>query len=246
MKKLVEGILDFRRHVWPAYRRTFERLADRQAPPVLFITCSDSRVVPHLVTQSDPGDLFKVRTIGNLVPHSEGQHDAHSVPAALEFAVLVLGVSDIILCGHSNCGAMKALLSGDVPKEAKHLRGWLKFGDGALQRYCSAPEVDHSLPDHDQLAEANILEQLANLRSYSYIAEREAAGTLRLHGWFFDVGKAAIHAWEPELAQFVEIDEEEGDRIIRHLEDAERQRATTLTTVSQLMAAATPTPKSAA
>lgn len=217
MQKLINGILDFRRHTLPAYRATFARLADRQAPPVLFITCADSRVVPNLVTQSDPGDLFMVRNIGNLIPHAAEQQETHSVPAALEYAVQVLGVSDIVVCGHSNCGAMGALLSGTVPETATQLRGWLSLGDGALRRFRDAPEVNHALSEIDQLAQANVLEQLHNLESYPYVAEQIASGKLSLHGWYFDVGSAEIAAWEPELRRFVAIDEVEGERIGQRL-----------------------------
>jgi carbonic anhydrase len=212
MKKLIQGLVDFRRHTLPAYRLTFAKLAKSQNPDCLFIACADSRVVPNLFASTNPGDLFVVRNVGNLVPkHADASRD-QSVSSALEFSVLALGVDDIVVCGHSNCGAMKGLLGGQLPEGAATLGGWLAHGKSSLDRMAREHD-DGDLPEYDRLSRANVLEQVDHLRSFPFVHERLAAGTLRLHGWWFDVGSADVYAHEPDLG-WVLIDEEEGARIL--------------------------------
>ena len=131
MKKLVKGIIDFRKHVRPSYRETFARLALGQSPDTLFIACSDSRVAPNVFASTDPGDLFVIRNVGNLVPPCGGEHGRstadESEAAAIEFAVMNLGVSDVIICGHSECGAMQALLNGREKVQTPNLKSWGSF-----------------------------------------------------------------------------------------------------------------------
>src|SRR3954470_19584993 len=128
MKKLIRGILDFRKNVLPARREMFARLADGQAPDVLFITCSDSRVAPNWFASTDPGDLFVIRNIGNLVPPCDLDGHAHgetSVAAAVEFSQTTLSVKDIVVCGHSGCGAMQAIVGGLDKLPSSNLKRWL-------------------------------------------------------------------------------------------------------------------------
>lgn len=212
MKKLIQGLVDFRRHTLPAYRLTFAKLAKSQNPDCLFIACSDSRVVPNLFASTNPGDLFVVRNVGNLVPtHATASRD-QSVSSALEFSVLALGVNDIVVCGHSNCGAMKGLLGGQLPEGASTLGGWLSHGQSSLARM--AKEDDGGdLPDYDRLSRANVLEQVDHLRSFPFVQQRISEGKVRVHAWWFDVGSADVYAHEPDLG-WVLIDEEEGARIL--------------------------------
>ena len=137
MEKLIRGIVDFRDHLLPQYLERFKELSNRQTPDTLFISCSDSRVVPDLLVSTDPGDLFVMRNVGNLVPPSTVMGDSIgdvSEASAIEYAILVLGVSSIIVCGHSECGAMKAALTSSAPPEAPNLEKWLHHATSAVFR----------------------------------------------------------------------------------------------------------------
>ncbi|HEX8698984.1 MAG TPA: carbonic anhydrase [Myxococcaceae bacterium] len=221
MKKLIKGLLDFQRHSLPSYRATFTRLAKGQTPDCLFITCSDSRVVPNLLVSMDPGDLFVVRNAGNMVAPADaaGQSVGDlSEAAALEYALLHLPVVDVVVCGHSGCGAMKALLSGYSNPKAPNLGTWLDIGRSALHAMERTKGLDPALDPADRLSQLNVLEQLNHLRSYPLVRERLAAGTLRLHGWWFDIGNARVNAYRPGHERFVPIDEVEGEQMLAELE----------------------------
>ena len=226
MKKLVQGILEFRRNVFPAYRMTFSRLATGQSPDCLFVGCADSRVVPNLFASTQPGDLFVVRNVGNMVPaclEGDTADREDSVAAALEFAAFELNVTDIVICGHSSCGAMKALIaqeSGEGGALPPHLTAWLKNGAPALARHRGGPvAITHKqeLPEHDRLALANVLAQLDHLRTHPFIKERVDQGKLRLHGWWFDISTADVYAYEPDEKAFLVIDEAETERILERI-----------------------------
>jgi carbonic anhydrase len=221
MKKLVQGILDFQRHSLPAYRSTFARLAHGQAPDCLFIGCADSRVVPNLFASTNPGDLFVMRNVGNMVPPSDDTGlslSDRSEAAALEFSLLTLPVKDIVVCGHSGCGAMKAILSGYNDQKTPNLSSWLDVGRPALAALARGGKVGEGLAPHDQLSQYNVLQQMANLKSYPLVRERLAAGTVRLHGWWFDIGQARVHTYNPGLERFVPIDELEGERLLSEMD----------------------------
>ncbi|RKH14282.1 carbonic anhydrase [Corallococcus sp. CA053C] len=221
MKKLIRGLLDFQRHTLPSYRTTFARLAKGQSPDCLFISCSDSRVVPNLLVSTDPGDLFTVRNVGNLVPPAvrNGQAD-RSEAAAIEFSLGFLPIEDVVVCGHSSCGAMKAILAGGVVDGAPNLEQWLAHGTPSLKALRENTQVGVGLPEADRLSQLNVLEQLEHLKTYPIVRDRLAAGTLRLHGWWFDIGAAQVHAYRADLGRFVPIDETEGDRLLMELSDA--------------------------
>ncbi|MFB1480769.1 carbonic anhydrase [Corallococcus sp. RDP092CA] len=225
MKKLIRGLLDFQRHTLPSYRATFERLAKGQTPDCLFISCSDSRVVPNLLVSTDPGDLFTVRNVGNLVPPAtrDGQSTAdRSEAAAIEFSLGFLPIADVVVCGHSSCGAMKALLAGGTVTGAPNLEQWLAHGAPSLKAFKRDSQVGVGLPDVDRLSQLNVLEQLEHLKTYPIVRERLAAGTLRLHGWWFDIGAAQVHAYRSDLGRFVPIDEPEGERLLTALSPDEQ------------------------
>ena len=205
MQRLIEGVHKFRSGEFGNYRKLFRKLSQEgQNPHTLFITCSDSRVLAELITQSKPGDLFVVKNIGNIVPPANVQGDTNSTAAAIEFAVVNLGVSDIVICGHSQCGAIAALLADQpVSETTPHLRDWLKL---------AAPVLEMVRKDYAQLpagparenaaAEENVLFGLDNLHSYPCVQERLADGSLRLHGWFFKIATAELFAYDPETRQF--------------------------------------------
>ncbi|UOZ11172.1 bifunctional SulP family inorganic anion transporter/carbonic anhydrase [Amycolatopsis sp. WQ 127309] len=191
------GATEFHRRAAPLLRDTLSGLADGQKPRTLFITCGDSRIVPNLITTSGPGDLFTIRNIGNLVP--PGQADP-SMNASIEYAVGVLGVEEIVVCGHSGCGAMAALADGPPPGP---LETWLRYAVPSARR--SGPvTVDGARParEGDRLALLNVLQQLDHLREYPQVAAAEAAGKLQLTGMYFDVGAAQVHLLEGDARSF--------------------------------------------
>lgn len=211
MKKLLDGIAEFRRKVRPTYRETFAHLALGQSPDCLFVACSDSRVVPNLFASTEPGDLFVVRNVGNLVPVCGPSGLAatdRSEGAAIEFALRSLHVRDVVVCGHSECGAMRALLSGGYPGGSPNLEHWLDVGRSSVGRMERAAGVGAHLPLHDRLSQVNVLQQLENLRSYPVVQERIAAGELGLHAWWFDLAGAEVQAFDVDRGQFVPLGEE--------------------------------------
>ena len=202
---LCRGASEFQRRTAPLLRDTWSGLANGQQPHTLFITCGDARIVPNLITTSGPGDLFTVRNIGNLVPSVADGADS-SVGAAIEYAVGVLGVAEIVVCGHSGCGAMKALL-GQAPDGLVQLGNWLRHGEATLRR--RAAEAPLLLGDRrpeaeaDQLALQNVVQQLENLRGYPVVTAALARGALRLTGMYFDVGAAQVSLLDGEARSFV-------------------------------------------
>ena len=189
-QRTASGASEFHRRTAPLLRETWDGLAHGQQPHTLFITCGDARIVPNLITTSGPGDLFTVRNIGNLVPPPGDGSD--SVGAAIEYAVGVLGVSEVVVCGHSGCGAMKALL-GQAPEGLVQLGSWLRHGEQTLSRRAHEAPVllggQRPPAECDQLALHNIVQQLENLRGYPVVAART---DLRLTGMYFDVGAAQV------------------------------------------------------
>ena len=184
MQRLIEGVHKFRSDQFGNYRKLFRKLsAEGQNPHTLFITCSDSRVLAELITQSKPGDLFVVKNIGNIVPPSSVRGDTNSTAAAIEFAVENLRVSDIVICGHSQCGAISALLDASrVGKSSTHLRDWLKLAAPVLETLKNDyAHLTEAAAREDAAAEENVLFGLDNLHSYECVQHRLMDGTLRLH-----------------------------------------------------------------
>jgi carbonic anhydrase len=225
MKKLLRGIVDFRRNVRPKVKETFAHLALGQRPDTLMVACSDSRVVPNLFASSDPGDLFVVRNVGNLIPPCDAHGRASTDKAegaAIEFALTNLPVTDVVICGHSECGAMKALNLGRTHVDAPALRSWLRHGEDSVRRRAQYPTLDQGLADYDFLSQVNVLEQLQHVRTYPVVRERIARGDLRLHGWWFDIREANVYEYEESEGRFRLIDEEHAQELLRRAEAAER------------------------
>ena len=209
MRDLIEGIVDFRERHLPELAARFEKLAKGQSPRSLFITCADSRVVPNLILSTDPGDLFTMRNVGNLIPPAttDGVSTGDlSEASAIEYAVSVLHVPNVIVCGHSGCGAMKAVLDPDQVAGAPNLGRWLYHADEAAFRLTQDGPFDASLARYDQLSQRNVLAQLDHLRTYPVVRDQVAAGKLQLHGWWFDIGTGDMHAWQESAQRFVLID----------------------------------------
>ncbi len=208
MKKLINGIVDFRKNVRPTVKDTFALLALGQRPDTLFIACSDSRVVPNLFASTEPGDLFVIRNVGNLIPpYGEANAGPGSEAAAIEFALATLPITEVIVCGHSECGAIGALSQGQTREDAPAFSCWLRHGEGSLRQLQAGASLGNHLERHNQLSQLNVLEQLEHLKTYPVVRERLARGQLRLHGWYFDIKEANVYEYEPSEARFHLIDE---------------------------------------
>jgi carbonic anhydrase len=208
MRKLLRGIVDYRENVMPGYRERFAELAKGQSPDALFISCSDSRVEPSLVATTDPGDLFVMRNVGNLVPiaHASGRSTGdESEAAAIEYALAALHVRDIVVCGHSSCGAMKAVLTGDAPPGVPNLAAWLRHADAAAVMLREKGPIDPGRPAYDQLSQWNVLVQLDHIRSYPMVAEQIAKGSLRLTALWFEIATGCVHAFDDETKRYEEL-----------------------------------------
>ncbi len=220
MRKLVKGMIEFRENLRDDYRERFAQLATEQKPDAIFFACSDSRVVPNLFASTDPGDLFVSRTVGNLVPPSspDGVSTAdESEAAAIEFALMKLGVRHAVVCGHSNCGAMQALLDGFDSPEMPNLTRWLRHGHSALRRWREAGALEQHLPAADQISQLNVLAQMEHVRSYPAVRAAEGEGRFAVHGLWFDIRKADVYAYEPDEHRFLLLDRAEANRLLKRL-----------------------------
>ncbi len=187
----------FHSNYFPLHQQRFQDLvADGQHPKTLFIGCSDSRLVPYLLTGAGPGELFIVRNVGAFVPPYDGSHGLHGTTAAIEYAVLNLHVERIIVCGHSHCGAIRAAYDG-VPDEARALQAWLKLAQEALLPVQSSPEA---LLRTEQ---RSVVLQLERLMDYPMVRREVEAGRLTLHGWHYVIEDGEIHVFDAQKAGFV-------------------------------------------
>lgn len=214
MKKLLQGIADWRKARPEGHAERFAELALGQAPDALLICCADSRVAPNVFASVEPGDLVVVRNLGNLVPiHLPPTSDrmGASVPAAIEFALHALHVQDVIVCGHSDCGAMRALTTGVLPEGAPHLRAWLRHGQPALKDLGPCPA---GIEPHNHLSRRSVRLQLDNLRTYPAVREAEAAGRLRLHAWWFDIHKAEVLDFDAATDRYEVLDTARVERLL--------------------------------
>ena len=199
-ERIVDGVLQFQKDVYPDYRDLFERLALGQRPDALFITCADSRIDPCLLTQTKPGELFICRVIGNIVPPYPGA--IGGVSATVEYAAAVLRVPEIILCGHTDCGVMKAALHPEAVRQYPSIAAWLRYV--AVEERQPNPSAEFLLA----LAERNVVAQLKNLRTHPAVAARLKDGNLKLTGWVYHIGPGKVTAWDEEHREFREIKEQ--------------------------------------
>ncbi|MBV7247697.1 MULTISPECIES: carbonic anhydrase [Streptomyces] len=190
MQSLVDHARTFTEHV-AANAKDFERLADGQTPEALFVTCSDSRVVPSLFTGARPGQLFELRTAGNIVPRYPAQDRPTGEAATIEYALRMLQVRDIIVCGHSHCGAVGAVFRGDDLSAMPAVRHWLEHSTDGRD-----PAADPA--DLPGAIQAHALAQLDTLRGYPAVRERLAEGSLGLHAWYYEVDTGSISVHRPE------------------------------------------------
>ena len=204
LKHIVDGFLHFHHDVFPEQEELFKKLATAQRPRAMFIACADSRIVPELITQSAPGDLFVTRNVGNVVP-PYGQMNG-GVCTAIEDAVLALGVQHIIICGHSDCGAMRAVLNPQSLEKMPTVKAWLQHAEVArtmVQENCNCANEDESM---QVLTEENVIAQLQHLRTHPSVASRMANGQLFIHGWVYSIGTSEIKAYDADRGCFLPLD----------------------------------------
>lgn len=210
MHKLIRGITTFRSRSTPEQRELYAKLALGQRPDALFVCCSDSRVAPNVFASTDPGDLFVVRNVGNIVPACDAYGRStsdRSEAAAIEFALDSLNVRDIIICGHSECGAMAALWRGLENVSWPNFRAWIATAQPALARCKAGEEINPGLSDVNRLSQLNVLEQASHFLTYPLVKERVDAGTLNVHAWWFDIANAAVMAFDPRSRRFALVDD---------------------------------------
>ena len=201
MENVLKGLVKFQQEVFSKKKPLFASLSTQQKPRVLFVTCSDSRIDPSLLTQTDPGDLFIIRNAGNLIP-AYGAAMGGST-ATIEYGVSVLKVQDIIVCGHTDCGAMKGLLHPEKLQELPAVKAWLQHAETTVRMV-----KDHyaNMKGEKRFAAVireNVLVQLDHLKTHPAVATRLRKGDLRLHGWVYSIGTGEVWAYDSEKKYFV-------------------------------------------
>lgn len=202
MKDIIKGFLHFQKEVFPTRAKLFRQLAGKQEPKTLFISCSDSRMVPELVTQQDPGGLFVIRNAGNIVP-SYGPEPG-GVSASVEYAVSVLKVRDIVICGHSDCGAMTAIAKCTCLDNMPAVEHWLRHSDAA-RAINQSRQYDSERARIDDMVRENVIAQLNNIRTHPSVALAISKGELHLHGWCYDIESGMIDALDSRTNTFVPL-----------------------------------------
>ncbi|WP_394841007.1 carbonic anhydrase [Pendulispora brunnea] len=203
MQKLIQGIHEFQRSIFRPQRELFEKLATGQNPETLFITCSDSRINPNLITQTQPGELFIIRNAGNIIP----PHSLHvgGEAATIEYAIAALKVKDIIICGHTRCGAMKAVVHPADVNELPRVASWLAHAEATRQIIREHYRHLEGEARVTATVQENVLVQLEHLRTQPMVAAGIAGGTLRLHGWVYKIETGEVFAFDPEQRQFLPV-----------------------------------------
>ncbi len=213
MKRLLSGVRAFHNSGSHANAELYGALADGQSPDTLFFTCADSRVVPAFIATSDPGELFTVRNVGNLIPRLDGDGlstSDSSEAAAIEYALEMLHVTDVVVCGHSGCGAMAGLVAPNASTFPPNLKQWLAQAHGVLDASKFAASLGQGLPQADVLSQRNVVLQLRALETYPGIRRRTRDGGLRVHGWWFDIASASVQVLRPTEGKFVAFEEAYG------------------------------------
>ncbi len=200
LARIVKGVSKFQTEAYPSQRAMFESLKCRQEPLALFVTCADSRIVPNLITQTGPGEMFTVRNPGNLVP-PYGEF-VGGISASVEYAMLVLRVPLVIVCGHTDCGVMKGLLHADHVRGLPAVQDWMRSASEARHRVMR----DHSGATEEEMlrliTEYNVLAQVENLKGHPSVHSRTTSGEVEVRGWVYDIGDGSIWAAAPESGKF--------------------------------------------
>jgi carbonic anhydrase len=202
INKILDGITDFHDHYFASHRELFEHLSHGQNPEILFITCSDSRIDPFLITQSQPGDLFVIRNVGNIIPAYSPINGAEA--AGIEYALTALNVKDIVICGHSHCGAMKGLIQiNSLSEKMPSVYNWLRIHGEPTQRLVKDNYKDYP---HDQLLkitiEQNVLTQIDNLETYPVVRSKIHSGLITIHAWIYEIESGVVFAYDSNSGKF--------------------------------------------
>lgn len=204
MEKLIRGIHKFQVDVFAPREEFFRKLADGQRPQALFITCSDSRMVPDLICQTDPGDLFVLRNAGNIVPpYTPGSPSGEA--ATIEYAIRGLGIRHIIVCGHTRCGAMQAVIEPSCTANMPRVRTWLDHAQSGAEIVCTCYHHLTAEARWKVLTQENVLVQLEHLRTHPAAAAALAAGELKLHAWMYKMETGEVFTFDPESGQFLPL-----------------------------------------
>lgn len=207
LKELMQGHQEFQNLHFKQFKFQFDELVEKgQSPEVLFIGCSDSRVVPNLITGSKPGDLFIIRNVGNFVPPFKDDNDFHGTAAGIEYAVSVLGIKHIIVCGHSYCGACESLYHEiENKKELVHVRKWLELGQ-VSKTFVEENFKSAKLSEKVRLTEqVSVVFQLENLLTYPAVAKGVEEGTVTIHGWYYDLQTGVIKQFDTNSFEFKDL-----------------------------------------
>ena len=201
--KLIDGFAAFRETYFAADNDLFQRLVSGgQAPKVLVVACSDSRVDPAILTGAEPGELFVIRNVANLIPPYHGAGTYHGTRAALEFSVCDLEVEHIVLLGHSRCGGIRSLMAPAADSGGTFMRAWMGMVSDACRTEAPAGDDDSQARATEKAA---LLMSLANLEQFPWVADRVQAGTLTLHAWYFDLEQGALLGWDPGQERFLAL-----------------------------------------
>ena len=202
MEKIIKGYLQFKESGFEERKDLFAKLSNSQSPEVLFITCSDSRIDPNLITQTEPGDLFVIRNAGNIVPPHTVESDG--IVASIEFAVVALRVKHIVVCGHSNCGAMKGALNTSGLTALPKVKSWLNYCSEAVA-LVESREGDLISDELNSVTQENVLLQIRRLEQYPEISKCLARGDIEIHGWVYEIGDGTIKCFNQEKQIFIEL-----------------------------------------
>jgi carbonic anhydrase len=203
LERITQGVTRFRAEVYPAQRAMFERLRAHQEPLALFLTCADSRVNPNLVTQTNPGEIFIERNPGNMVPSYV--EFVGGVTAGVEYAMLVLKVPLVIICGHTDCGVMKALLDPATVHGMPGVQTWMTHGSAARERMSKELPFAGREEQLQRLTEYNVLQQMEHLMTHPSVRKRLKYGEIEIRGWVYDIGSGAIREFKPSSGRFEPI-----------------------------------------
>ncbi len=215
MPSFAAGVVKFQNEVYPQKKELFEKLSTGQSPEALFITCSDSRIETAMITQTDPGELFICRNAGNIVP----PHTNHTggMTASIEFAVSALKVPHIVICGHTECGAMKGAMNTDGLDALPHVKEWLSYSRAAVQ---IVNELGRDKPESERmkmLLQQNVILQLTHLKTHPSVAAAMAKGELKLHGWVYDIRSGDVEAYDEQRNAFVDVADRYASEVARRL-----------------------------
>jgi carbonic anhydrase len=203
LTKIIKGVAKFQSEVFPTQRHLFADLKNQQQPIAMFFTCADSRIVPNLLMQTGPGEIFTERTPGNIVPRYSDH--VGGVTASVEYAIMVLRVPLLIVCGHSDCGVVKAMAESQAPAGMPALQSWMRHAAASQERLLR----EHPTASREEkirwLTEYNVLTQLENLKTHPTVASHLSSGELDIRGWVYDIGDGTVQQADPITGEFTDL-----------------------------------------